>query len=194
MRSIRINRIVSAATSVIMGIASAFFPIWVISMKAPFLQYPLTIGIYPFQGIVGDLKNLNIVNHYVGLGEIHPENIPELAFIPLLYVAYIILIAAISLINGRKNRLFYVLFGVFMFLLISLPVYAYMWMYNYTHDVDPHAPIKLEPFDPPFFGIYKLANFNITSYLGLGFFLPLAAALLQLVINIRSKRRKESWR
>lgn len=176
--------------SIVLTLVSLVFPIWVISMKAPFLQYPLTIGIYPLQGIVGDLRNLNIVNHYVGLGEIHPENIPELAYIPFLYLAYIVLITVMSILNGRNNKLFYILMGIFMILLVSLPIYAYMWMYNYTHTINPRAPIKLEPFDPPFFGVYKLANFNITSYLGPAFFLPLVAAIIQIVANLRYRRVK----
>lgn len=190
MASLNFSRIGAAASSVILTLTSLFFPFWVISMKAPFLQYPLTIGIYPLQGIVGDLKNLNIVNHYVGLGEIKPENIPELQFIPLLYVAYIVLITAIAIFNGRNNRLFKTLLILYILLLAALPIYSYMWMYRYTHTVNPHAPIKLEPFDPPFFGVYKLANFNITSYLGLAFFLPLAAAIIQIVTHIRQRRKQ----
>ena len=185
-----LSRIVPTVLSVALALASLFFPFWVISMKAPFLQYPLTVGVYPLQGLVGDLKNLNIVNHYVGLGEIHPENIPELKFIPLLYAAYIILIAAISIFNGKNSRLFKILLAVYLVLLAALPIYSYAWMYRYTHTIDPEAPIRLEPFDPPFFGVYRLANFDIVSYLGPAFFLPLAAVVIQVVTHIRQRKKR----
>ena len=184
------SRILTSAASIVLAITASFFPIWVISMKAPFLQYPLTIGIYPFQGIVGDLKNLNIVNHYVGLGEIDPARIPEIAYTPILYGAYILLMIVLTILNGRNDKLFYTLFGIYIILLAIFPIYAYLWMYGYTHSVNPNAPIRLEPFDPPFFGVYKLANFHITSYLGPAFFLPLAASIIQLWTNRHSKKKE----
>ncbi|HID04660.1 MAG TPA: hypothetical protein EYP20_02520 [Aigarchaeota archaeon] len=189
MPSVSISRIIPPIASITLTAASLLFPFWVISMKAPFIQEPIIIGIYPLQGLVGDLQNLNIVNHYVGLGEIKPENIPELQFIPLLYALYILLIAVIAFYNGRNNKLFKALLTVYIILLSALPVYSYMWMYRYTHTIDPKAPIKLEPFDPPFFGVYRLANFDIVSYLGPAFFLPLIAAIVQIAIHIRRRRR-----
>ncbi len=177
----------------ILVVISLFTPFWSISMKAPFLQKPLTVEVYPLFGLKGDLKNVNVVNHYVGLGEIDPEHIPELKYIPLVYAGLIVLSVATGLAFNR-GRIFYILWGIYVVLLAAVPLYAYVWMYNYTHTINPGAPIEIEPFDPPFFGFHKIANFYITSYLGPAFFLPLAAAIIQIYPRIKRRRRAEKWK
>lgn len=172
---------------------SLFTPFWSISMKAPFLQKPLMVEVYPLFGLKGDLKNVNVVNHYVGLGEINPEHIPELKYIPIVYMGLIVLSVAAGLIYNH-GKTFYAVWTIYVILLATIPIYAYTWMYNYTHTIKPGAPIEIEPFDPPFFGFHKIANFYITSYLGPAFFLPLAAAVIQIYPRIRERRRAKKWK
>ncbi len=184
-----LSKLAPPFASITLAVASLFFPFWVMSMKAPFMELPIVIGIYPLQGIVGDLKNLNIANHYVGLAEIDPEDIPELQFVPLLYALYILLIIAMVILNGKDCKSFKVILAIYIILLASLPIYSYMWMYRYTHTIDPRAPIRMEPFDPPFFGFYKIANFEIVAYLGPAFFLPLIAVAIQIATYLRQRRK-----
>jgi hypothetical protein len=39
-------------------------------------------------------------------------------------------------------------------------------LYQYGHNLEPDAPIKVEPFTPPFFGRVHIANFDVESYPG----------------------------
>ena len=64
---------------------SIFLPIWKIGLLAP--QYPggLSVVIYPHT-VTGDLAEVNILNHYIGMQEIHADEFPEFMFIPFFIV------------------------------------------------------------------------------------------------------------
>lgn len=174
-------------TSAVLVAVSFFLPMWAINLKAPFIEKPLLVEVYPLAGVVGDLQNVNIVNHYVGLGRIDPASMPELVYLKFVYALLLVFSVAAAALNGSGKR-FYLVWGIYIVILLGIPIYAYLWMYDYTHTINPEAPIKVEPFDPPFFGVYRIANFDITSYLGPGFFLPLAAAILQIFTALRWRR------
>ncbi len=182
----KVKEIMVRVVPPILVIISLFTPFWGISMKAPFLAQPLTVEVYPLFGLKGDLKNVNVVNHYVGLGEISPEKIPELQYIPYVYLTLIALSIIAGILN-EKGKTFYLVWLIYVVLLAGVPIYAYIWMYNYTHTINPNAPIEIEPFDPPFFGVHKIANFDITSYLGPAFFLPLVSAIILITPKIRNR-------
>jgi copper chaperone NosL len=44
----------------------------------------------------------------------------------------------------------------------------YHRLYEYGHNLDPEAAIKVEPFTPPFFGRVQIANFWVESFPGGG--------------------------
>ena len=61
------------------------FPLWNITLEAP--QYPIPLGmnihINKFSDVHEfDIKNINLMNHYVGMQYI-PETIPEFKLFPL---------------------------------------------------------------------------------------------------------------
>jgi hypothetical protein len=66
----------------------------------------------------------------------------------------------------------YVYFGLF-----ALWSFGYK-MYQYGHNLDPKAAVKVPPFTPPMFGFKKLANFEVYSYPQLGSYALAAAALV----------------
>ena len=51
-------------------------------------------------------------------------------------------------------------------------------MYQYGHQLDPKAAVRVEPFMPPLFGYKRLANFEVYAYPQLGSYALAAAALL----------------
>lgn len=168
-------------------------PLWTISLNAPMYgQRWLVVTVVPLTGVHGDVEEINIVNHYVGLGEIKPEKIPELSYLPPLYIVLTVLTLSTGLLR-HKTRAHKILWLLSLIIIVSVPIYIYIWLYNYTHTIYPGAAIKIEPFDPPFFGYYEVANFRMTSYLGPAFFLPLAAVMLQIPPSlIKRISRKES--
>jgi hypothetical protein len=69
----------------------------------------------------------------------------------------------------------YLYFGLF-----ALWSFAYK-MYQYGHQLDPKAAVRVDPFMPPLFGYKKLANFEVYSYPQLGSYALGGVALLLLL-------------
>jgi len=148
-----------------------FLPMWNITLEAP--QYPVPIGmdihINKFEDAnPNDIKNINIMNHYVGMKDI-PEVIPEFTIFPYFAIGMIILGVIIGFIGKRK--LYLVWFGM-MFVLGSIALYDfYLWEYDYGHDLKETAAIKFtdeagEPmaYQPPLIGNKMILNFKAKSW------------------------------
>ena len=162
----RISRAMTA-TAALLLLALFAFPLWRIDLLAP--QYPEGIGmLIRIDDVVGlkeqDLHNINSLNHYIGMKEIHAESIPELRYMPWLVGALVVtglLVAA----WGRRRALVAWLGG---FLVLGLAGLAdfWRWSYDYGHDLDPDAIIKVPgmTYQPPLLGSKQLLNFTATSW------------------------------
>jgi hypothetical protein len=73
-------------------------------------------------------------------------------------------------------------------LVLSLYLYVYLWLYNYTHTITPGAAIKIEPFDHPFIGEHRVANFVIRSFPDLSLALLTVSPLIELFNAYRLTR------
>lgn len=173
------------------------FPLWAITLEAP--QFPgglqLNIWINRFSGPEGGgdiIKNINILNHYIGMQAIEPDAIPELRYFPLIIYA-MMGFGGISILLNKSWT--YAAWAVTLIILGILGIYDfYLWMYDYGHNLDPTAPIKIEgmTYMPPLFGEKDLLNFYVTSYPGLGSLflgLPIGMALLALYYRIKSTKK-----
>lgn len=165
---------------------SIFFPWWRMDFFAP--QYPegLEIVVYPDR-LEGDIDNINNLNHYIGMKEFGQEDFPEFKFLPYLIggLAFLILLGAII----RKRGYLYSLLGIFI-----VGGIAGVWdliysLGKYSKNLDPMAPIEMEPFTIPIIGENVIANFTTYSYLGTGVYLALAAFIL-LLIPLWKDRKK----
>ena len=165
-----------------MGIAALllilvyFFPIWSISMEAP--QYPEGIGMnITVNDIQGkekhDLANINGLNHYIGMKAITPESIPELKIMPIIFGFLIVSGLVIALWGSRKWILVWL--GFFVLFAIAGLVDFYIWGYDYGHNLNPNAPIKVPgmTYQPPLIGSKQLLNINATSLPHIGFYVAL---------------------
>ncbi|OGU36004.1 MAG: hypothetical protein A2068_13380 [Ignavibacteria bacterium GWB2_35_6b] len=194
----------STRNSLIFGIglallaASYFFPIWTIDLNAP--QYPEGMGLRIWADEIKgasehDLNNLNKLNHYIGMKEIDPDDIPELKIIPYIILFMLLLGAAVLLTKSKKLLLVWNIVLI-IFLLIGLYDF-YMWEYEYGHNLNPNAPIKVPgmAYQPPLIGSKQLLNINAVSLPGIGgilIFFSLAASFLPFVLEyIKSKREKK---
>ena len=105
-----------------------FFPLWKIGLKAP--QYPEGLGIQIWiNKVVGDIRNLNILNHYIGMNKIEPEKIPELAYFPYIFGFLIVTGILLTIINGvRLQKLW--CGAVLLFAVLGLYDF-YLWEYKF---------------------------------------------------------------
>ncbi len=152
-----------------------FLPLWNITLEAP--QYPIPLGMdihiskfadtHPF-----DIKNINLMNHYVGMQYI-PETIPEFEIFPYVVGFMMVLGLIIGFFGGYK--MFFAWFFV-MAILGLLGMYDfYMWEYNYGHNLSEKAIMNFKNpdgsvmgFQPPLWGTKDILNFTAHSYPRIG--------------------------
>ena len=159
------SRILVAAASLLL-LALYVLPLWRIELLAP--QYPEGIGmrirVNTVEGIKPqDLDNINGLNHYIGMKEIHAETIPELRYMPWL-VAGLVIFGLVTAAVARR-KLLVAWLGSFLVLGLAGLADFYRWAYDYGHDLDPDAIIKVPgmTYTPPIIGTKQLLNFTATS-------------------------------
>jgi copper chaperone NosL len=168
---------ISAAIAAVLLLVSLWVPIWRIELMAP--QYPggllLKIGA---TGLSGDVDVVNGLNHYIGMRTLHTEDFFEFTILPYL-IGAIALFGFLSVLINRKWFFFTwsVILGLFC---VAALIDFYIWEYNYGHNLDPTAPIRVEgmSYQPPLIGYKKLLNFGAYSVPDIGGWLFIAAALL----------------
>ncbi len=145
-------------------------PLWRISMTAP--QYPdgLYMEIYTHKIDGGNkgqhIKEINTLNHYIGMHKIDRAELSDLDWIPFgLGLLMILTLRCAAIGNVRALIDLAVLAGYIGVFAMGRFVYK---MYVFGHNLDPDAPIRLEPFTPAIFGTKKIANFSTQSYPQLG--------------------------
>lgn len=178
------SRWLSLAASIGLIIA-LFVPLWRIELDAP--QYPegLSLEIHP-QKIAGDVEIINGLNHYIGMKTLHTEDFIEFTLLPYLIGGFALLIGLNFFFKSKK----YLLFSLFSFLLFGIiaMIDFYRWNYNYGHDLDPNAAIKIPgmAYQPPIFGFKQLLNFGAYSMPATGGWLFISAGLF-LVFAVYSE-------
>lgn len=152
--------IIIASLSLITGF---FMPLWDISLEAP--QYPEGLGMKIWVNkISGDLQTINGLNHYIGMKTIEPDSIKELSVMPYI-LAFLIVAGILAGIAGRK-KLLAVWVALFVIAGIAGGVDFYLWEYDYGHNLNPDAAIKVPGmnYQPPLIGSKELLNFVAHSY------------------------------
>jgi copper chaperone NosL len=186
------SKIIVIVASLIL-ILSFFFPIWYIDLEAP--QYPEGIGLEIWlTKITGqkpnDLANINGLNHYIGMKEIVPDAIPELKIMPFIII-FLIVFGLISGISGKRSLVY--IWIVLFFVIAAVGMYDfYMWEYDYGHNLNPHAAIKIPgmAYQPPLIGSKMLLNFNAISMPHIGSWILVLAVVLAAVALYLDKKNK----
>lgn len=176
---------------IILCIASLWvFPMWQIDLRAP--QYPqgLNMKIW-INNVTGDVDIINGLNHYIGMKTIHKEDFKEFVYLPITMISFIVL-GLIVLIANRKIG-YYI--WTFIFAVIGLLSFYdfYKWEYDYGHNLDPNAPIKVPgmAYQPPLLGYKKMLNFEALSQPDIGGWFYLASgAIIVFVCFYEWKKSK----
>jgi hypothetical protein len=166
----RSSRFTLAAAALCLGLAYVT-PLWQIGLEAP--QYPEGLGMRIWIDTItgqqpNDLNSINNLNHYIGMKAIVPDAIPELRLMPAIVGALI----AFGLVAAGAGRRWMLYAWTTIFLVVALAGLAdfWYWGYDYGHDLDPTAAIKVPglSYQPPVLGAKKLLNFTAHSWPGLG--------------------------
>lgn len=167
-------------------------PLWHIGLIAP--QYPEGLGMYIWiSQITGqkphDLESINGLNHYIGMQEIVPESIPELRLMPWL-VGGLLGLGLLTALAGRRPLL-YAWTGLFALLALAGMADFWKWGYDYGHNLDPTAAIRIPgmAYQPPLIGSKQLLNFFATSWPALGGMALMLSLAIGVALCVREWRR-----
>jgi copper chaperone NosL len=165
-----------ALASVIL-IGALFLPIWRIELTAP--QYPegLALLIYANK-LAGNIDVINGLNHYIGMKTLHTEDFIEFTLLPYIIAAFVLLGLAAAFLHKKKIYYAFIL-SFILFGLIAMTDF-YRWNYNYGHDLDPNAAIKVPGmvYQPPLIGYKQLLNFGAYSMPSMGGWMFIGAGVL----------------
>ena len=178
--------VISLCIAGILLALSIFFPWWGMRFYAP--QYPegLDIIVYPYK-LAGEIDIVNGLNHYIGMKNFSEEDFPELQYLPYIIGGMALLTFIVAFI--RRKGLLYGLIGLFI---VGGVIGIYdinRWLEDYGTNLDPKAPIEVDPFVPPIIGENTIANFVTDSYFSSGSFI-LGAAFLCVLFPLWRDRKK----
>lgn len=188
------TRVLIALAALLLGV-SYVRPLWHIGLIAP--QYPEGLGMYIWvDQITGekpqDLDSINGLNHYIGMKTIVPESIPELRFMPVI-VGVLIGVGLLAAAVGRRS----LLYGwTALLLLLGAAGLAdfYKWGYDYGHNLDPTAAIKVPglTYQPPLIGAKQLLNFYATSWPAAGGWAIMVVVVTAVGLSVMERRRSRA--
>ncbi len=173
------------------------FPLWNITLEAP--QYPTPLGMdIHINKFVDtnefDIKNINLMNHYVGMQYI-PKTIPEFQIFPIA-IGFMVFLGV--LIGFKANYKWFLGWFVLMSVMGIAGMYDfYLWEHDYGHNLDPKAIMKFTNpdgsvmgFQPPLFGTKDILNFTAHSYPRSGAYFMFIGMLLTVVAFYLGKKEK----
>lgn len=158
-------------------VVAGILPVWGTRLIAP--QYPKGLDLWFYGGRAeGPLREVNGLNHYIGMQPIDLAVVPELAFWPLAVVGSTILFLAVLFLPGWLGRLAFL--GL---VLVPVVVLADIqrWLIVFGTQLDSTSALRLDPFVPLVIGPSTVWNFTIWAYPGPALALIWAAAVLGLV-------------
>ena len=159
------------------------------TMRAP--QYPKGLRLEAFgSGMVGDVRELNIINHYVGMPPIDPAPALETAVFPIGSPSSSRCACSRRCTGGRagsrsRRR---------VAMPIGILVDVQWWLYRFGHSLDPKAPIRLSRSRRSSSGRRRSATSITSSMISWGVVCLFAAAVCSSCWRERSGRRHEPAR
>ena len=189
------SRILLAIAAVVM-LPAFVTPLWTIRLTAP--QYSDGLGMHIYVHDVRghdrhDLQNINILNHYIGMQPIEPEEIPELEIMPWVLGGLVVTGLVVAAIGSPWLMAGWL--GLFLVAGAAGMVDFYLWNIDYGHNLSPDAPIRIPDmtYSPPIIGTAQILNIRASSYPHMGsLFLAISALLAGLAVFLGFRARGES--
>jgi len=183
-----VTRVITLLASLTM-VAVLFLPIWRIELSAP--QYPegLVLKIYA-NAIGGDVDVVNGLNHYIGMRTLHTRDFVEFIVLPYIIGGFAAIGLLIALVNRRG--LFYGWVLLILLIAVTSMIDFYRWEYNYGHNLDESAPIRVPgmAYQPPLIGYKQLLNFGAYSVPASGGWIFAGVGLLLVITGIVEWKRQ----
>lgn len=168
-------------------IVAIFVPIWSIYLSAP--QYPEGLAMFIHSNKVsGEYSIINGLNHYIGMKEIHADEFWEFKILPFALGFFAIMCFLAAFLNSRK--ILNILTGIFLLFGIGFVIDFWRWLYDYGHNLNPHAAIIVPgmSYQPPLIGYKQLLNFEVWSYPNIGGSIMIATGVILIILAFMENR------
>jgi copper chaperone NosL len=158
-------------------LVSIFQPYWRMTLLAP--QYPggLTVSAY-VNRLEGDVAEIDGLNHYIGMRPLGEAAQLERSISILAISVISLLVLAAIIVHSRWAAVLALPALVYPAIFLGS---MYYWMYTFGQNLDPRAPLNIEPFVPPIIGVGVVGQFRTVATLDSGLYLALLASFLILV-------------
>ena len=178
----KISRLLIAICT--LALVSAYFtPLWQILMWAP--QYPegLEMKIW-INDLTGNVKIISALNHYIGMRTIEVAMFPEFGY--MIYIVGVIIFMGLLAVVINKCWSLLTFFATLCAVGLAALIDFYMWGYDYGHNLNPDAPIKVPgmSYQPPLIGTKQLLNFTAFSGPDIGGWIFIVAAFTVFCIVV----------
>jgi nitrous oxidase accessory protein len=172
-RAGRLARGASGLLGAVLVAAATLLPLWQTRLLAP--QYPGGLRFIAYgHRVDGDVTEIDILNHYVGMRPFDPAAVPEMALWPL---AVAVALVAVVVAAWWGRRLVGRLAQAYLWLLpVGLLADIQLRLYQFGHDLDDTAAFRIPEFTPRVVGPTEVLNFSTWSRPGLGWAALVAAA------------------
>ena len=191
MKNITLMSRIAIALAAIAMLGSYFFPLWRIDLWAP--QYPEGLAMLIWHNkLSGDVEIINGLNHYIGMRHIKEEMFPEFKILPYLIAFFVAFGLVVALVGKRRLLIAYL--GTMAVAGLGALADFYRWGYDYGHNLDPNAAIKVPgmAYQPPLLGYKSMLNFGAFSIPDIGGWIFISAGVvvaLALVYEIYLERK-----
>lgn len=195
MKTLKISTLSRVLLLTVSGLlfASLLFPMWRIELQAP--QYPegLVLQLHANK-IGGDVDVINGLNHYIGMKTLHKENFVEFTILPYIFIFFGLFALVMVFIAKKKGVI--LLFSSFLLFGVLAAIDFYRWNYQYGHDLDPNAAIKVPgmAYQPPLLGYKQLLNFGAYSIPDIGGWMLIGVIILLAFIVIKETKLIQKFR
>jgi hypothetical protein len=160
-------------------LVSIFVPYWHMDLDAP--QYPNGLSVTAYVNhLEGDVKEINGLNHYIGMRPLEQAAKFERATAVWALIAMALLIEGAAFVHSKWA------------VLLALPALLFpavflldlqLWLAAFGQNLDPGAPLSssVKPFTPTILGEGGIGQFKTYASAGLGLWLAVGNSALTLV-------------
>lgn len=170
----------------ILLLVSIFVPYWHMELEAP--QYPNGLFVTAYVNrLEGDVREINALNHYIGMRPLEEAARFERTASVWLIVAMVLLVEGATFVHTRWAVLLALpAIGFPVGFLVDLQV----WLHTFGQNLDPSAPLSssVKPFTPTILGEGGIGQFKTYSDAGWGLWFATASSLLTVIAFVFHRR------
>ncbi len=160
-------------------VVAGTLPVWGTTLQAP--QYPKGLSLWFFgDRAEGPVREVNGLNHYIGMQPIDLSLVPEMALWPLAVLGPAAVFLVAIMMRGWIGRIAGILLAVTPIVILAD---IQRWLMIFGSELDPTSALRLDPFVPLVIGPSTVWNFTIWTYPGPALVLMWIAAGLAFLVR-----------